>query len=215
MLTLHRGFASLTVALALTGVVPNALAGPCEPPLALSECDLLVTSRSGVTGSVLRYDGATGDFRGEFVAAGSGGLVNPIGLVFGADDSLYVSDWDSFDTESRGVIRYDGESGDFLDPFTAVILGGLRVIVFGPDGDLYGATGSSVVRFDGTTGAFIDIFVDLGLGEFTTGLAFRDGELYVGSYFANEVLHYDATTGASSASLLKRRWSEVQATEAC
>jgi hypothetical protein len=54
------------------GMAPTAGAGPCEPPLTLDDCDLLVSSR--VTNSVLRFDGVTGDYLGDFVSPGSGGL---------------------------------------------------------------------------------------------------------------------------------------------
>ena len=42
--------------------------------------DLFVSSAG--TNSVLRYSGATGGFLGSFVSPGSGGLSEPIGLVF-------------------------------------------------------------------------------------------------------------------------------------
>jgi len=182
---------TLVVAVGLGGSAPAARAAPCEPPLTLDECDLLVASSA--TNSVLRYDGATGDFLGEFVAAGSGGLEKPVGIVFGPDDNLYVSM--NGGTEPR-VLRYDGATGDFLGPFTAVMPDGIRIIVFGPDGNLYGATGGTVFRADGTTGASLGTFVDLGLGELTSGVTFGpDGNLYVGNFFANQVLRRDATTG--------------------
>jgi hypothetical protein len=59
----------------IVGAAPIARAGPCVPPATLDQCDLLVSSR--LTDNVLRYDGATGDFIGEFVTAGSGGLTDP------------------------------------------------------------------------------------------------------------------------------------------
>ena len=44
------------------------------------------------TDSILRYDGATGQFRGQFVATGSGGLDFPEGITFGPDGNLFVAD---------------------------------------------------------------------------------------------------------------------------
>ena len=55
------------------------------------------------TDEVLRYDGDDGTFIDDFVSAGSGGLNDPHGLVFGPDGNLYVS---SFLTNQ--VLRYDG-----------------------------------------------------------------------------------------------------------
>jgi IPTL-CTERM motif len=69
---------------------------------------------------VLRYNGTTGAFLNAFVAAGSGGLSAPIGLVFGPDGNLYVA--------SRGtnqVLRYNGTTGAFLNAFVAGGSGGL------------------------------------------------------------------------------------------
>ena len=70
--------------------------------------------------SVLRYDGTTGAFIGEFVATGNGGLDLPVGLAFGPDGSLYVS---SAGTDS--VLRYDGVTGAFIDDFVPAGSGGL------------------------------------------------------------------------------------------
>jgi sugar lactone lactonase YvrE len=75
-------------------------------------------------------------------------------------------------------------------------------IAFGPDGNLYtserglpGLPVDAIGRFNGTTGAY--------LGRFTTGqngqvrhLAFHGGYLYMATQESNDVVRYDATTGA-------------------
>ena len=66
------------------------------------------------TDQVLRYDGTTGAFLDAFVAAGSGGLDGPQGLVFGPDGALYVSS-----AATGQVLRYNGTTGAFLDAFVA------------------------------------------------------------------------------------------------
>jgi DNA-binding beta-propeller fold protein YncE len=138
--------------------------------------DLYVVSFG--TQSVLRYDGTTGAFLGEFVSTGSGGLAGPACLAFGPGGELFVSDYFSDDPAVR---RYQGPSdqtpGAFIDQFVPRGSGGLQVpvgMIFGPDGngddhvDLYvtsadvpGFNGKkgSVKRYDGVTGAFIDTFV--------------------------------------------------------
>jgi WD40 repeat protein len=160
------------------------------PVVRAAKQDLLVSSR--LTDNVLRYDGVTGDFLGEFVTAGSGGLDVPFGMDFGPDGNLYVAGGGS---EPR-VRRYDGATGAFVGDFTPLFAEAVRGIAFEPDGNLYGTSAGVVFRANGITGAFIDNFVDLGLGELATGFTFGpDGNFYVGSFFANEVLQFDGTTG--------------------
>jgi WD40 repeat protein len=59
--------------------------------------------------SVLRYDGATGDFIDAIVPSGSGGLSGSHGLSFGPDGNL-----DVVSQGTNSVLRYDGTTGDFL-----------------------------------------------------------------------------------------------------
>jgi DNA-binding beta-propeller fold protein YncE len=108
--------------------------------------------------NILRYDGTSGAFLGEFVAADSGGLVYPGAMAFGPDGNLYVADF-----SNKGVFRYDGTTGAFIDQFVSNTTGELkdpRGLAFGPDGHLfvssYNSTGNdNVFRYDGTTGALL------------------------------------------------------------
>lgn len=160
--------------------------------------DLFVTSNS--TNSVLRYDERTGQFLGAFVAGrpgehGPSGLLGPLDLTFGPDGNLYVAG-----NNARGqVLRFDGQSGAFLDVFAALPPGGVaRGLAFGPDGHLYvsdsnAIPGGRVVRFDGRTGGFLDVLTSPGLDP--EGLAFGpDGHLYVVSATGLCVKRYDAAT---------------------
>src|SRR5262249_10548840 len=54
------------------------------------------------------------------VPAGSGGLVDPNGLLFGGDGNLYVAGF-----VSNNVLRYDGTTGAFVDTFVPPFGGGL------------------------------------------------------------------------------------------
>jgi len=156
--------------------------------------ELFVTSRDN--NSVLRYNGTTGAFIDDFVPDFSGGLEEPVGLVFGPDGNLYVSSEDS-----DQVLRYNGTTGAFIDVFASG--GGLDFpfgLVFGPDGNLYVSSFDSteVLRYNGTTGAFIDDFVEQFSGglDDPTGLVFGpDGNLYVSSADNDRVLRYNGTTG--------------------
>ena len=97
-----------------------------------------------------------GDFIDVF-ASGSG-LDAPNGLVFGPDGNLYVS---SANTDQ--VLRYNGNTGAFIDVFVSAGSGGLAApigLVFGPDGNLYVTSGDTnqVLRYEGvpspTVGGF-------------------------------------------------------------
>jgi DNA-binding beta-propeller fold protein YncE len=140
----------------------------------VGQLDLYVVS-SG-TDNILRYDGTSGAFLGEFVASGSGGLQGPVTMTFGPDGDLYVAD---FYSSELAVKRFEGPSevapGTFVETFVPAGSGELRApsgLIFGPDGnddgqlDLYlaevaanGSIKASVKRYDGVTGNFIDTFV--------------------------------------------------------
>ena len=102
------------------------------------------------------------------------------------------------------VLRYDGQTGAFIDAFVPAGSGGLSVpfgVVFGPDGNIYASSSGSsqVLRYNGQTGAFIDAFVPAGSGGlvFPEGLVFGpDGNLYVNSSGSSQVLRYNGQTGA-------------------
>ena len=57
-------------------------------------------------GKIVRYDGKTGAPFDVFVAAGSGGLEDPTGMLFGPDGHLYVSEY-----AGDSILRYDGVTG--------------------------------------------------------------------------------------------------------
>jgi hypothetical protein len=139
-------------------------------------------------GTILRYDGTTGAFKGVFVSVGSGGLDAPQGMVFGADGDLYVASGNWF-TSSNGpfysgdfpagaVLRFEGPSGPnpgaFLGTFVPGGSGGLanpNGILFGPDPSGNGHT---------------DLYV--------ASSALHAGVIAKGG--TSQVLRYEATTGA-------------------
>ena len=146
---------------------------------------------------ILRYN-LDGTFMGYFVTN-----VNARDLNFGRDGQLYVAD------ANRGIVRYDGKTGAYMDTFVpigAVGLPDVEHFIFGPDGNLYICTWSSnaVARYDGNSGQFTDYFVTPGSGglDRPRALAFGlDGDLYVISYSYNSwglgaIIRYDGRTGA-------------------
>lgn len=155
--------------------------------------DLFVSAASA--NSVMRFDGETGNFLGNFVAPGAGGLGDPQGIAFGPDGNLYVAS-----NTSNNVLRFDGETGAFIDVFATT--GGMNwpAEINFRGGYLYvsdfsGGASGRVSRFDDQTGAFVDHFV--------TGTALADGtawdssgDLYVSNFGTNSVRKYDGVTGA-------------------
>ncbi len=151
---------------------------------------------------VLRFDGATGDFLDRFAWDDPatpedevGGLAGPGAVLFGDDDNLYVS---SFDSDA--VLRFDG-TGAFVDVFVAPAKGGLdgpdAGMVFGPDGDLFvpGYYSNTVARFDGVTGAHIEDFVPSEMLDAPRTLVFHGDHLYVANEGSSEILRFDGATG--------------------
>ena len=193
------------------GIAGSLLAGASADAAFAAGKDGYLFVVSYGTDSVLRYNGKTGAFVDSFVKK-SGGLRQPIGIIVGPDGNLYVTD--GLDTGKNStyhnVLRYDGDSGAFIDDFAdSGQVQSPRSVLFGPDGNLYVACGSSkktsaVQRFNGVTGAFIDSFVAPRTGGYRNpaGMVFGpDGtgngtfDLYTSILFTNEILRYDGATG--------------------
>ena len=123
--------------------------------------------------------------------------LSPSGLTFGPDGRLYAA------SPATGEVRRYNVSTGAYDVF---IPGGgtLSVpvgIAFGPDGNLYvnvlgGPSAGGIDRYDGTTGVFIDHVVPVGRLNAGRDMAFSGGYLYVGEESNDDVLRFDATTGA-------------------
>lgn len=173
--------------------------------------------------NLLRFDGNTGNFLGEFIPSGSGGLSNPDQIVFGPDGNgddksdIYVASGDkpgnSAEPTASAVLRYDGITGAFIDKFVgdnpntaADETGGLSRpygLAFGPDGNFYVTSflSDQILRYNGKTGQFIDVFASgnqqAGGLNGPNGLLFApDGYLYVttqGSVARDGKAHYSAS----------------------
>lgn len=198
MRSFKRTMGTLCALAVLVGGVSNA-------PVYSAEMSLLVGSTG--PGNIARYDAQTGAAINLFVFAGSGGLGSgcgdaPLGLLFGPDGNLYVASAGA----TSVVLRYDGQTGAFIDTFVTDGSGGLdhpSALAFGADGHLYvsSSANNSILRYDGTTGAFIDAFVASGVGGLDEPYTLTfgpDGHLYVCSAIMTDadVLRYDGITGA-------------------
>ncbi len=175
-------------------------------PAVFAVCALLLASELGAAGpellvgswathSVRRYNPVTGDYLGDFVTPGSGGLSRPDGLAWGADGHLYVAS-----SLSNQVLRYVRQTGAFMDVFAGPAAGLVAPgnLQFGPDGRLYVCNKGThqVLRFDPLTGAPLGVFAQGGGMLQPVGLAWADGLLYVSGFTSGGVFRYDDQTGA-------------------
>ncbi len=184
-----------TVLALLTLAIQQGTPFPSVSPRPVdSTPDLLAACWS--TDSVVRFDGQTGAFEGDFTRGGP--LRLPAGLDFGPDGNLYVTSfyWDT-------VLRYDGRTGQYIDTFVAEGTGGLNqpgFLRFRPDGFLYvlASYDGGVVRFDAQSGAFHDVFIPSGSGGINLAFAMAfgpDGDIYLGGYYSKNVVRFDGQTG--------------------
>ena len=122
-------------------------------------------------------------------------IKNPQNLVFGLDDNLYVS---SFDTDE--ILRFDGTTGEFIDVFASG--GGLD----GPVGMLFDKETSSlyvssknsnqILKYDSQTGEFQEIFIqdeDFFLQKPESIIKGPDGNFYISSSKTNQIFQFNAT----------------------
>ncbi|MBL9148500.1 MAG: hypothetical protein JNM94_07380 [Phycisphaerae bacterium] len=185
---------------AITGVVADRSADAA----ALDANDLRIAAdgrifvASAASDSVVEL-ARDGSVVGAFVAPGSGGLVDPAAMAFGADGHLYVAS-----RGSNAVLRYDGTTGAFLGAAVAAGAGGLIQpfgLAFGSDGVLYvNGADNRVRRYDPSTGAFLGTFVGAsqngGLIAPRGMLFLPGGDLLVASSGSNALLRYAGATGA-------------------
>ncbi|MFN0012492.1 MAG: hypothetical protein ACKVS8_12710 [Phycisphaerales bacterium] len=158
--------------------------------------DLLASNFSSST--ITRFDLNTRQLKATH-GPGSG-LSAPLASRVGPDGRLYVTS-----EGSDAILRYNPNTGAFIDTFIAPGSGGLTQptgLDWGPDGNLYVASfnGNKVLRYHAGTGAFLSTFVTAGLGSLNgadNGMIFGpDGNLYIPSYNNGRVLKYNGTTGA-------------------
>jgi sugar lactone lactonase YvrE len=109
--------------------------------------DLYVTTQGSVAlgggaidyrfaSQVLRYNIFSSDrtpivFDEPATSPGSVGFVSLLGLAFGTDGDLFVSDF------ANAIRRYDPVSGTLLDEFSSTSFGFMGNLTFDPDGNLY------------------------------------------------------------------------------
>lgn len=197
-----------TGALIGTFVTPGSSSLAAPRDLAFGPDGNLYISSSG-TSAVLRFSGTNGGFIDVFVTPGSGGLAAPSHLLFGRDGTLFVTDF-----ANDNVLRYNGTTGAFIENFASgPKLDGPRAIIFGREGNLLVASSATkdVVTFSGANGAYRNDFTPKAVPtdpqiyhDFTpeplagpTGMVLDGlGHLDVASRNSDQILRYDAATGA-------------------
>jgi DNA-binding beta-propeller fold protein YncE len=147
------------------------------------------------------YDGTTGAFIKQFIAPGQ--VIGPQAVVFRAGCAYAASN------DISEVLRFDATTGAFVGVFIPPGSGGIshpESLAFGPDAnadgvpELYIAADNGVFRYDGATGAPLGTFIPNGSGGLNApgGMTFDPSQtyLYVASAGSNQVLKYNAQTGA-------------------
>jgi WD40 repeat protein len=188
-----------TTGASLNPFIPNGQGGLSQATgLLFHNGEFFVASHG--TNEVKRF-GLGGNFLGNFIPAGFGGLMTPSGSVFGPDGSYYVG------TQfNNRVLHYDaagnpmpgqGQPGATFIPDVARP-GGMLV---GPDSKFYltSETTGDVRRYDPITGLMLDIFIPADSGGLSrpSGMVFGpDGNLYVVSTNTNNVKVFDGISGA-------------------
>ncbi|ARV57269.1 hypothetical protein BZZ01_00295 [Nostocales cyanobacterium HT-58-2] len=105
---------------------------------------------------------------------------------------------------SNSILRYNDQTGAFIDAFVPAGSGGLNgpsSLALGPDNNLYVTSyyNSSVLRYDGESGAFIDVFIPSGSGGLSSpeSVAFGpDKNIYISGFDDSGIRRYDGQTGA-------------------
>ena len=159
-------------------VLVGTESGPCAPPIYVSDSS---------SGSIVQFDGASGERRGTFGVTGP----RPFGMACAPNGNLLVAT-----QQANTLIELDNATGSSLGAFAS----GLSVptaVVTGPNGNVFVAEAGAnrVSELDGQSGAFLR---SLGSGIIQPhGLAFGpDGSLFVAQNDpAIGVVEVDPSTG--------------------
>jgi CSLREA domain-containing protein len=157
---------------------------------------------SGFSSGIKRYNRSNGAYVDTVSTAGSTGVFAPTSMTFGDpgnfDFNLYATNYQPAGPGTvPGVWRFNPETPSFSNYFvnTAYVP---NTIVFGTGNDLFVSdpTNHLIKRYDGQTGAFISNFTSGMPLNRPRGILFRGAHLYVANELGDNVLRFNATTGA-------------------
>lgn len=148
---------------------------------------VFVSSRGN--SSVKTYD-LEGNYQGNFVASGYGGLSGTEDILFHPDGRILVTGF-----QNTAIKSYDGESGVYLGDFSSgYVLDSPSKMSIGPDSLIYitqwGTTQNKVVRFD-LDGIFVDEFTAVGVPNGLGHIWDENGDFYIAQYGngGNGIIH--------------------------
>ena len=156
--------------------------------------EVLISSRD--SSEIYKFD-LTTRVGTPFISGAASGLSGPVGMRYGPDGNLYVSNF--FSNEIR---KYNATTGVPMGVFVSAAAGlsGPADLRFGPDGNLYVTNFGepTIMRFDGQTGAALPAdagkaFATGGSLSQGTSIKFQGNSMYVADFGSDQVLKYDIT----------------------
>ncbi|MBL8885962.1 MAG: NHL repeat-containing protein [Phycisphaerales bacterium] len=150
----------------------------------------------GDTGRIMKFQGQTGAYLGNFVNSNVAGFSGCRGMVFGPDGHLYVAG-----ANINSVLRFDGANGAFKDVFASGNgMVGTVGLTFASNGDLYvgAALSNAAYRFN-SSGQFIRTYGGGSLSNVTGVLLDSQNRLITAYSVSNRIQRYNlnGTTAGS------------------
>jgi len=150
----------------------------------------------GDTGRIMKFQGQSGAYLGDFVNSNVAGFSGCRAITFGPDGNLYVAG-----ANINSVLRFDGASGAFKDVFASGNgMSGTVGLTFASNGDLYvgAALSNAAYRFN-SAGQFIRTYGGGALSNVTGVLFDSQNRLLTAYSVSNKIQRYNLNgTGAGS-----------------